>query len=43
VREPDLVRHAYFRERRQPLFRALYRQLKPVYSDADKGVDPRPV
>jgi xylulokinase len=43
VREPDMARHAYFRERRQPLFRALYRQLKPVYSDVEKDVDPRPV
>lgn len=31
VREPNAARHAYFRERRQPKFRALYRQLAGVY------------
>jgi xylulokinase len=31
VREPDASLHAYFRERRQPRFRALYRQLAAVY------------
>jgi xylulokinase len=31
VRTPDASRHAYFRERRQPRFRALYRQLADVY------------
>ncbi|MBE1161924.1 xylulokinase [Dyella acidiphila] len=36
VRKPDAARHAYFRERRQPRFRALYRQLAAVYR-ADEG------
>ena len=31
VREPDAARHAYYREQRQPTFRALYRQLASVY------------
>ncbi|WP_333676186.1 xylulokinase [Dyella sp.] len=31
VREPDAGRHAYYREQRQPMFRALYRQLAGVY------------
>ena len=31
VREPDAARHAYYLERRQPLFRGLYRQLQPIY------------
>jgi xylulokinase len=31
VREPDPARHAYYREQRQPRFRALYRQLAGVY------------
>lgn len=31
VREPDPSRHAYYRERRQPVFRKLYRQLAGVY------------
>jgi len=31
VREPDAARHAYYREQRQPMFRALYRQLAGVY------------
>lgn len=31
VRLPDPSLHAYFRERRQPRFRALYRQLAAVY------------
>lgn len=34
VREPNRARHAYYRERRQPLFRELYRQLQPLYSGA---------
>ncbi|RDD82158.1 xylulokinase [Dyella tabacisoli] len=34
VREPRQARHLYYRESRQPLFRQLYRQLKPVYSAA---------
>jgi xylulokinase len=32
VHEPQSSRHIYYRETRQPLFRQLYRQLKPVYS-----------
>ncbi|WP_266160296.1 xylulokinase [Dyella silvatica] len=32
VREPRPSHHMYYRETRQPLFRQLYRQLKPVYS-----------
>jgi xylulokinase len=31
VRTPDASRHAYFHERRQPQFRALYRQLASIY------------
>lgn len=35
VREPDPSRHAYYREHRQPTFRALYRQLAGVYRAED--------
>ncbi|GGA03507.1 xylulokinase [Dyella caseinilytica] len=35
VREPDASRHAYLRERRQPKFRALYRQLAAMYRADD--------
>jgi len=35
VRTPDASRHAYFRERRQPRFRSLYRQLAAVYRADD--------
>lgn len=31
VHEPDATRHAYYTERRQPLFRQLYQQLRPIY------------
>ncbi|GLQ99237.1 xylulokinase [Dyella mobilis] len=37
VREPDAARHAYFRERRQPRFRSLYRQLAAVYRAEEGG------
>lgn len=47
VAEPRAARHSYYVEQRQPAFRALYRQLKPVYSDAraarDDGAAPFPV
>lgn len=33
VHTPDAARHAYYTERRQPLFRRLYQQLKPIYHD----------
>ncbi|MBB3226050.1 xylulokinase [Luteibacter sp. Sphag1AF] len=42
VREPDAARHAYFREKRHPLFRRLYQQLKPIFSDVVNGADIRP-
>ncbi|TCV95954.1 xylulokinase [Luteibacter rhizovicinus] len=42
VREPDAARHAYFRETRHPLFRRLYKQLKPIFSDVANGADIRP-
>jgi xylulokinase len=42
VREPHAARHAYYRERRQPLFRQLYRQLKPLYSSVAPGGDIHP-
>jgi xylulokinase len=31
VCEPDEANHAYYRERRQPRFRSLYQQLRPLY------------
>ena len=42
VREPHAARHAYYRERRQPLFRQLYRQLKPLYSFVAPGSEIHP-
>ena len=32
VREPDAVRHRWYREHRRPTFRALYRALEPVFA-----------
>jgi xylulokinase len=32
VREPDLARHAWYRDERRPTFRALYRSLEPVFA-----------
>lgn len=32
VREPDAVRHAWYREARRPTFHALYRALDPVFA-----------
>ncbi|RQZ47769.1 xylulokinase [Burkholderia sp. Bp9099] len=32
VREPDLARHAWYRDMRRPTFRALYRALEPVFA-----------
>ena len=32
VREPDLARHAWYRDVRRPTFRALYRALEPVFA-----------
>ncbi|WP_175784330.1 xylulokinase [Burkholderia ambifaria] len=32
VREPDLARHAWYRDERRPTFRALYRALEPVFA-----------
>ncbi|QRR05044.1 xylulokinase [Burkholderia sp. MS455] len=32
VREPDMARHAWYRDARRPTFRALYRALEPVFS-----------
>ena len=32
VREPDKVRHAWYRDVRRPTFRALYPALKPVFA-----------
>jgi xylulokinase len=43
VREPHAARHAYYRDRRQPLFRQLYRQLKPVYLADAAGSGDRPL
>jgi len=47
VAEPRAARHSYYVDQRRPAFRALYRQLKPVYSDArsarDDGAAPYPV
>jgi xylulokinase len=33
VREPDMTRHAWFRDERRPQFHALYRALEPVFAD----------
>jgi xylulokinase len=35
--EPRQARHLYYRQTRQPLFRELYRQLKPIYSATIHG------
>ncbi|MCA8304694.1 xylulokinase [Burkholderia seminalis] len=32
VREPDMARHAWYRDARRPTFRALYRALEPVFA-----------
>jgi xylulokinase len=32
VREPDMVRHAWYRNERRPTFHALYRALEPVFA-----------
>ncbi|VWB61852.1 xylulose kinase [Burkholderia lata] len=32
VREPDMARHAWYRDVRRPTFRALYRALEPVFA-----------
>ncbi|WP_343726877.1 xylulokinase [Burkholderia seminalis] len=32
VREPDMARHAWYRNARRPTFRALYRALEPVFA-----------
>jgi xylulokinase len=39
VAEPRAARHTYIVEHRQAAFRALYRQLKPVYSEARSARD----
>ena len=31
VREPDLKRHAYYRDERRPTFAALYKALEPIF------------
>ncbi len=35
VCEPNEANHAYYRERRQPRFRSLYRQLLPLYDESN--------
>ncbi|MDY7792904.1 hypothetical protein U0E10_33990, partial [Burkholderia ubonensis] len=39
VREPDMARHAWYRDARRPTFRALYRALEPVFA-AGAGTGP---
>ena len=42
VYEPDSARTAYYQERRQPRFRALYRQLAAIYAEPTPDTESKP-